>query len=278
VEHSWLDVAVGETSRRYELKSGLTSVGARGDVPIEAEGGDQLHFWDQPAKLVFVGRGAQPLVNGRPCDEADLSPGDAVEWAGARLVYGREGGAAQLRELDLGALAGAALAPAPAPSVAAQPPAAQVVPLAPTGLHPSEEQAWWRLKAGMLVELGLADRGAARRWQDAVVRGEFEPDSCARDLLGTSTLSPADPRLAERSARLLRDLLMAPVTRGVQGAGRRARTAARSGAAFLLAQGIVIALYSALLVLALLILRLRWGWSVDGFLDGIRGLFGGGPA
>ena len=269
MDRSWLEVAVGGTSRRYELKSGLTSVGARGDVALEAQGGDQLHFWDQPPKMVFVGRGAQPRVNGLPRDEAQLSPGDAIEWAGARLVYGREGGAAQLQELDL-----AAVAPAAALSVAEQPPPAQAVAPAPSGLHPSEEQTWRRLKAGMLVELGLADRAAARRWQDAVLRGEFEPDSCARDVLGTSTLGPADPRLAERSARLLRDLLMAPMTRGVSGASRRARTAARSGAAFLLAQGIVIALYSALLLLALLILRLRWGWSVDGFLDGIRGLFG----
>lgn len=263
MERSWLDVAREGTSRRYELGSGLTSVGARGDVPLDAPLGDQLHFWDQPPKVVFVGRGEPPRVNGQPRDEAQLAPGDTIEWAGARLVYGREGGPAQLQELDL-----AAAAP--------QPPA-QAAALPSTGLHPNEEQAWRRLKAGMLVELGLADRAAARRWQDAVLRGEFEPDSCARDVLGATSVGPADPRLAERSARLLRDLLMAPMARGIQGASRRARTAARSGAAFLLAQGIVIALYSALLVLALLILRLRWGWSVDGFLDGIRGLFGSRP-
>ena len=75
--------------------------------------------------------------------------------------------------------------------------------------------------------------------------------------------------MLERSGRLLRDLLMAPYQRGMKGAGRRARGAARSGLAFLLAQLIVLLVFTALIGVVLLVVRLRWGWSLDGFLDGL---------
>jgi hypothetical protein len=47
------------------------------------------------------------------------------------------------------------------------------------------------------------------------------------------------------------------------------RGAARSGAAFLVAQVVVIGVLVVLLAVVLLVLRLRWGWSVDAFLDRI---------
>jgi hypothetical protein len=137
--------------------------------------------------------------------------------------------------------------------------------------------AWRRIKAGMLVELDLADRQLARRWQTAVRQGEFDADACTRDLLGSpgdhSGVGDEDPRLMERSGRLLRDLLMAPVLRGARGASRRAREAARGGLAFIVAQFLVLSIYSVLVLVALLLVRVRWNASIDGFLDNIRGLF-----
>jgi hypothetical protein len=124
----------------------------------------------------------------------------------------------------------------------------------------------------MLFELGLADRAAARRWQEAVLRGEFDPDAAARELEQGASAVPGDPRLLERSGRLLRDLLMAPYQRGLRGAGRRVRGAARSGVAFLVAQVVIVLVFALLFAVVLLVVRLRWGWSVDGFLDRVLDL------
>jgi hypothetical protein len=240
-----LEVEEGGSTRRVALARGLTRVGGAGcEVVLAGGGADQLHLWDDPPKLVFVGKGAQPRVDGRSVEEIALAGGEGIEWCGARLRLQRVGQPV-LREIPL-------------------PPAA-AAPL-------PDERAWARVRAGLQAELGLVDRGAARRWQEAVLRGEFDPDACARDLNAAGQAQPGDPRLLERTGRLLRDLLMAPYQRGLRGAGRRARGAARSGLAFLIAQVLILLVFALLFGVVLLVVHVRWGWSVDGFLDSLLDL------
>jgi len=130
-----------------------------------------------------------------------------------------------------------------------------------------EERAWQRMRAGLLVELGIADRGATKRWQESVLAGEFDADACARDILGKSGVPGDDPRVLERTSRLERDLLMMPLQRGIKGASRRARGAARGGAAFLLANLIAILVYTLILVAIVMLLRVNNGFSLDGMID-----------
>ena len=134
-------------------------------------------------------------------------------------------------------------------------------------LGDAEARAWRRVQAGMLVELNLADRKEMRRWQEAVLRGEFDPDACARDLIGAEPNPAAEARLLERSARLERDFLMAPLQSGVRGAGRKARGAARGVVAFFVSQILAIVVYTLIIVVILLLLRMQKGTSVDGMLD-----------
>src|SRR5690606_5569118 len=119
-------------------------------------------------------------------------------------------------------------------------PAAAPVAAAPR----APSRAWHLVRAGLLADLGLADRAAVKRWQDAVVRNEFDADAAARDLSQGAQASEADPRLVERSARLLRDFLMASFQRGVQGAGRRVRNATRTGVAMIVAQLVAVGVYT----------------------------------
>ena len=136
-------------------------------------------------------------------------------------------------------------------------------------LEEGEIRAWRRLQAGLLVERGLANRKEARRWQEAVQRGEFDPDACARDIVGESADALDDPRLLERAAILQRDLLMTPLQRGLRGAGRRARGATRSSFAFLIAQGMALFVYTLVILIILLLARMQQGLSLDGVLDRI---------
>jgi hypothetical protein len=187
---AWIDITDAQGTRhRHSLREGVTTVGGRrGDVALGETGGDQLHIWDRPPKLIFIGTGEAPRVNGVSVEERELRAGDLIEWRGAKLQF--DGLAyAQLEEVEL--------PPTPAPT-----------PVAPA---PPADPAWNRLRAGILVELGLADAAAAKRWQDAILRSEFEPESCARDLLANSTVPAGDPRILERATRLQRDLIMSPV-------------------------------------------------------------------
>ena len=257
--HAWLELGGGQ---RHELKHGLNTLGGpHGEISVEGSGSDSLHLWDDPPRLVFAGKGPLPRVNGRAVEEVELQPGDTIEWHARAFVLGIDEDRASLEPIPVD------------PPVEAR----AASPAAPDRAAFAQLPAWRRLKAGMLVELDLADRELARRWQNAVRQGDFDPDACARDLLGAtgdrSGVSDEDPRLMERSGRLLRDLLMAPVLRGMRGAGRRAREAARGGLAFFVAQFLVLSIYSLLVLVALLLLRVRWNASIDGFLDNIRGLF-----
>jgi hypothetical protein len=247
---AWLETGQGAARKRLDLVGGhMTLGGPKSAFPIPGAGNDGLHLFDDPPKLVFVGSGERPRVNGAPVEEVELAAGDTLEWRGVTFVFGCQGGPARLEELT-------------APP--AQP--------AATG---ASAPAWRKLKAGMLVELGLADKRVARRWQESVLRGEFDAALCTRELLaaGGDSFPDEDARLEERSTRLLRDLLMAPTQRGLRGTGRRVREAARWSLAALLTQFFVLAIYSAILFAALFLVRVRWGTSIDEFLDGIARLF-----
>jgi hypothetical protein len=312
---AWIEWTGGDgTRRRVELKRGLTVVGgARADVQVEGAESDQLHVWDQPAKLIFVGFGAPPTVGGAPFEERALKTGDVVEWRGLRLEFGGLMGAV-IEEIPLAEpVRPAASARSGAPSAASAMPAtggfANPVAAAPgalsgavSGAAPGafsgagqnmgqnmgqntgfsagsnasfgvDELFWRRLKAGMAVELGVADAAVARRWQDAVMRGEFDADACARDVLGAAT-GLNDLKLGERTTRLQRDLVMAPVAATARGSARKVKNVAQGMAAMIISQFVVLSVSLLLVMLALFVLRVRWQWSVDAFFDRISGIFG----
>jgi hypothetical protein len=240
---AWIEIQAAGGPQRHELRRGLTKLGGPGaDVALAGWSGGELHFWDDPPKVVHVGG---PILRhrGSIALEADLADGERLEWGGATIVY-RE--APVLEEL--------------APEVAEDAP--------PT---PLERRTWRRVQAGLLVDLGLADGAAARRWQDAVRRGDFDPDAASRELVVASPAEAAGARLCERAGTLLRDFLMAPLARGAPGVGRRARGAAKSGLAFALAQVLALAVYSALLAAAMILARARWETSFDGWIDALLG-------
>lgn len=276
---AWIELVERDgVRRRVELKRGLTVIGgAKADVAVTGVEGDQLHVWDQPPKLIFVGFGQAPTCDGRPFEERELKSGDSVLWRGLRLEFGGLM-SALIEEIPLAPpLSPRPAGPAAAPIAAARA-AANLEPIAPAPSLPTmpgvEELFWRRLKAGMAVEIGAADPAAARRWQDAIVRGEFDGDACARDILSAAT-TLNDSKLGERSTRLQRDLVMAPVAATARGSARKLKGAARSMLAMILSQFVVLAICILLVMLALFVLRLRWQWSIDGFFDRLGNTFGG---
>lgn len=261
MSQAWIEiVGTDGVRRRHTLREGLTTVGGkRGDVVIGETGNDQLHIWDRPPKLVFVGSGEPPRVRGQAIEELALHSGDKLEWRGLQIEFA--------------GLAYAQLEEVPLP---VEVPAAPVVaPLVATWSS-GDEQAWRRLKAGLLVELGIADADTTRRWQDAVLRTEFEPDSCARDLLAASKVDSGDPRLLERCSRLQRDLLMSPMQRGSRGGMRKLRATTSNWLAMAISQLVVLSVFVLLFLVALFVVRIRWSWSVDAFLDRVADSIRGG--
>lgn len=257
----WMDVhEPGGARRRVALRRGLTIVGgAKADVPVAGVDNDQLHVWDQPPKLVFVGFGEAPAASGTRFEERTLASGDVVTWRGVRLEFGGLL-AARIEEIEL-----------PAAPVATQAPAN--VGASSGGLVGADEQFWRRLKAGIAVEQGLSEGAVARRWQDAVMRSEFDPDAAARDILAAAR-GLDDQRLGERSARLQRDLIMAPLAASSRGATRKLRGAAQSMAAMVISQFVVLSISLLLVLVAQFVARVRLGWSLDEFFDRLRNVFG----
>jgi hypothetical protein len=250
----------GGARRRVALRRGLTIVGgAKADVPVGGVDNDQLHVWDQPPKLVFVGFGEAPTASGARFEERTLASGDVVTWRGVRLEFGGLL-AALIEEIEL-----------PAAPVAT--PGAASAGAASSGLAGADEQFWRRLKAGIAVEQGLAEGAVARRWQDAVMRSEFDPDAAAREILA-SVRGLDDQRLGERSARLQRDLIMAPLAASSRGATRKLRGAAQSMAAMVISQFVVLSVSLLLVLVAQFVARVRLGWSLDEFFDRLRNVFG----
>jgi hypothetical protein len=243
-------------------------------VVLAGAPGGELHFWDEPPKLVFVGAAGRPRLNGVEVGEAPLAAGDRIEWGEVRLRYQESAAPVLVEEPVTPQPPGAWVAPPPAAPIAAPVPAPAPAPpphAVPGGAAGAADRAWARVQAGMAVELGLADRRGAARWQEAVVRREFDADACARDLLAGGTVGADDPRLLDRAGRLLRDFLMTSATRGIRGASRRARTQVRSGAAMIVAQAITIGIYTALLLVIMLLCRIKWGWSYDLLFDRVTG-------
>ena len=295
---AWLDLAgtaAPTGGSRFELKPGLTLLGGpRGDLPVSQSGNDCLHLWSHPPKLVFVGSGQAPRVNGQEVQEISLRHGDQIQWRDLLASFGYDDGEARLEEVP--AQTGVASAPgrapmtspispvsaprAPAAAVgeAAAPPRSAAATLAPTAMPMGQARAdapggatWAKLKAGLIAEMNLGDPAAARRWQEAVVRGEFDADGAARDLLASAPGLPDDDRrLADRSTRLMRDLLMSSVTKNPM---RQVRKAARHGLAFVLVQLMIFLLFTLLVLAGLLLVHVRFDVSIDGFLEGVLDFF-----
>jgi hypothetical protein len=258
VSEAWIEV-VGEGGERerFPLAKGLTTIGGRkGAIPVEGTGSDQLHLWDDPYKLVFVGSGEVPLVNGAAAEECALHDGDSIEWRGVTLEFA----CPQSRSAPAPAPAAARSAPAPVKTAPSAPSAA------PAALGPIEELLWRRVQAGIAVELGLADAETAKRWQRSIQRNEYDADSCARELLASVAFQPGDPRLFERTAKLERDLVMAPV-KSARTTRRRTRKSPGGWFALLVAQFLLLAISCVIVFVVLFLVRQRWEWSVDKFLD-----------
>ena len=135
-----------------------------------------------------------------------------------------------------------------------------------------ETKADHLLLAGVILEQGLADKRSAKRWRGAVMDGKWDPSACAQEILASAGTSRDDPRLRERSARLLRDFLMAPMQSGLRGAARRGRAKVRSGFAFVVVQMFILALFLLIACSAAVLLRMR-GKSLDGWADWVLDLF-----
>ena len=268
----WVEVVGKGAKRRLELVGGLTRIAAReADIEVGGVGADELHLWCDPPKLIHVGNDSTPLCNGRAFQEVSLNDGDSVQWGDSVLVFGIEDDVLVelAEEAPAAALARSTAGPArrSAPGAAAAP--SPSAPRAePSGVQATlGERAWRRVSAGMLVELGLAQKVESKRWQQAVMRGEFDADTCARELHASSGIELDDPRLLERAGRLERDLLMMPLQTGVRSAGRRARRAARGGLAYVVAQFVAIGVYTLILLAIVLLVRVKYDYSLDEMLD-----------
>lgn len=134
--------------------------------------------------------------------------------------------------------------------------------------------AWRRLRAGMLVELGNADAKIAKTWQERVKSGDFDPDLCAKQILANGPLKPdrEEEAVLTRTTRLERDLLMTPLSRGVSAKSRKVRGAAKSGAAALIMQFIVVGIFLILTFFFLLVAAMK-GVEFDPFFQSIIDFF-----
>lgn len=230
--------SAGGVAQELALAAGRTRIGGRGATHVlPGVVAGELVVEGPPWRVTRVEGSASLEHAGAEHASLDLAPGVRFGWAGHTFEF----------EPDAG----------PAPHA---------------GIAPS---AWRWLKAGMAVDLGIAQRDAARSVQDSVRSGAFRADAAATTVLGATPLADDDPRLEQRAARLFRDLAMAPTTRGVAGTARAGRGCFRSLVAFLVVQVGGLILFS-LLVLALL-LALRWkGRSLDAeadrLLDRVPGL------
>lgn len=295
VNAGWLEWKDGDRTQRTPLRAGLTLIGGvDGDIPCQASGSDQLQVWDDPPKLVLVGAGGLPRVGSREGSELTLEPGDVIRWHDSEFAFGCGGLArsdpyatepahpssgggdeAALEEFDLGSTGEQAALPR---RVREAQPRSQNIVEAVAGIdEPSKPDAvaWARVKAGLFVELGIADPHVTRVWQQSIARGEFDANACTRDVLRVSHFPESDPRLVERCSRLERDLIMSPLQAGARGASRRAKRAAKGGLAFLVAQLAVMLVFTAILAVMLLVARIQWDFSVDALLDGFRALIPG---
>ncbi len=250
-----LELKRGSQTHQVTLQQGLTRIGPKGGrgIDVGVDGADgELHVWDSPPKVVRV-QGDDALISGgAPVEELLLNDGMEFAWCGVKFRF-----------LELPPVLEEIVEPAPSTSGGSGAQGAR-----PTlSDDPEVQKAWERIAAGLLVESGLADKKVAKRWQAAVVQHEWDADACARDILAVSGHELANPRLVERAGRLERDLVMASFQRGLKGASRRARGAARNGMAFFVANVVAIGVYSAIILALLILARVNYEWSLDGIID-----------
>jgi len=234
-----MDITVEGETHRHALAEGRTRFGAgqapaQIDVSLPVGHGEELHVWNRPPRAVYLGQGSPPRKDGIGFEETELRPGDVIEWSGITLTYGGDGAEGRLASLQ-------ELPPEPGTRSAAS----------------ERERIWRRLVAGMMVELEMTDRKLVKSWQQRVVDGEFKVEDCANDLYEAGRGHMDELRLLERSGRLLRDFLMTPLTRGARGAGRKVRVATKRGVAWVVAQFVVVAIYTVILVLIMAFLYRR---------------------
>ncbi len=241
MDERWLELeGPGGGTRKIELGAGLTRIGGRtADVVLFDSLAGELHLWDSPPKLVNIGGDSEIRLNGKAFEEEPLADGDRVQWGESKLVFRCKSKPPVLEEVRI----------EPSRSASVRSTTGEAV----------ESRVSQRVLAGLIAELGLANK--------AVMNHEFDVDACARELLEASDVAPEDPRLLERSGRLTRDLVMAPLQRGVKSASRRAKGAAKSGAAFLVAQLIVVGIFSLMVLILMVVVHVKWPeFSFDEFL------------
>jgi len=165
----WLDISDAYGTRREVLGAGLTRLGG-GDAEIRlaATGTDQLHVWDDPPRVVFIGAGAPPTCAGVSFEERQLRPGDRIEWVGVSLEYGGEAARADQASVEEVAL------DAPVGREEAAPARTR------TAYSETDARLLRRIRAGLLVDLGKADRKVLKRWQQAVMENRFEAGEIIR--------------------------------------------------------------------------------------------------
>lgn len=257
-----LEITTTAGTSTQDLKPGLTRVGAPGapgiDIAVEGAGGE-LHIWDSPPKVVRVQGDDALIVDGDMHEEALIHGGSTFAWSGAKFRV--HAAAPVLEEIVEPKRKKTAARPQ-----ADTPAGRSSIPGAPTS--PEAVRAWQRLSAGLLVEVGLADKAATKRWQAAVVQKEWDADACARDVLGaTDPSATSDGRFVERAGRLERDLLMSSFQRGIKGASRRMRGAAKNTTAMIFANLMALGVYSAIILALLILARVKYEWSLDGIID-----------
>lgn len=258
-----LTIQTSGNAHTVPLRPGLTRIGAEGARGIHvaipgAEG--ELHLWDDPHKVVRVSGVAPITVGGQTVEEFALDHGARFEWCGAQFEL-------DLADDVLEELATPPPAPAVTPAVAPAPPASQTG--SGSGLDPIEVQAFERVAAGILVDVGLADKAVAKRWQAAVIAQEWDADAAAKAILQASRGATSDPKFLARANRLELDLLMASFQRGVKGTSRKVRGAAKSSTAFFVANVVALSVYSAIIFALLIIARVSYEWDLNGIIDGM---------
>ena len=135
--------------------------------------------------------------------------------------------------------------------------------------QPELDRTWQRVRAGLLVEGGLISPEVTTAWQEAVKAGAFDPDRCADEILAEDPGATADAQLERRSGVLLRELVMAPL---MSKSRRRGNRKVKTGAAMLLSQVFMLAVWGGLFLVGVLLLRLR-DFSIDEFLDRALSVF-----
>ncbi|QDU67443.1 hypothetical protein [Engelhardtia mirabilis] len=224
----------GSAERTVELPDVPVTVGGPGsDRVLPGLASGTLRFHVAEGLVERPAGSAELRVDGRTVERASLADGLVIEWAGLRLRFESEATLDQV-----------ALPPAPAP------------------------EAWQRLKAGLLAEMGRADKKAAKRWQEAVVAGSFNSAAAAAEINAASGVPDEDPALVERAGRLGRDLLMQPTLRGARGAARATRQAGRNVFAYALTQLVIVLFFAFVFSIGLLVARFQ-GVELDGFLDSV---------